>query len=986
MNSWENVTAENPCKECGKGDWCSTNGTYGRCNRTGDKANRTDKDGAPYYLFRLDGQPIGPRVDVSFDDAEPAPGKTEDPDTLHQIYADLQASLTLSDVHREALRKRGLTDEQIDLRGYRTLPAGRRGRQKIAEALHQKYGSALFRVPGFYFDKSNRISLAGAAGILIPVYGSEFGYIRAFKIRRDEAVDGQRYRWLSSNHRGGPGPGSLVHWPIGISSPAAIVRVTEGPLKADIATALSGLPTIAIPGVGTWKKCIPVLRELRAETVRLAFDADARTNPTVARSLKDLAAALQKAKFTVELESWSAEQGKGIDDLLDAGGNPEVLASDGATKAIQEIADAAGVVDVDHDKILSRLTEVVGKGPETFFQDADLLRSLAHFKVNDPARFAVLKAEIKKANIPLDSLREVLKREMRNVRNAQPMPIASGECYRVVDGRICQVVSTPNGQPVEIPLANFNANITQTITRDDGVESWTVFGVQGEAAGDELHRVYIRAGKFASLDWVSEEWAGKAIIYAGAGKRDHLRAAIETLSKNREFKTEYTHTGWREFNGQWYFLHAGGAVGQYGPVPRIDVFLPDNLSGFRLPDSRGDPREAVQASLRLLDLGPDRITLPILAGVYRAVLGGCDFSLFLAGATGVFKTEFAALAQRHFGAGLDARHLPGNWSSTANALEILGFTLKDCLYVVDDFAPSGSATDVLRLHREADRLLRGQGNATGRQRLNRDCTARPDKRPRGLPLATGEDLPNGHSLRARMLTVDVGPDDIKPDLLTLCQKDAAAGLYAKSLAGFIQWLAPNMKAIAGRLRQEVNDRRAAASSGNQHARTPEIAGNLGLGLRYFLEYAVESKAITAAQSSELSDRGWRAILEVANAQAEKQQDAEPTEQFFRRLCSAIDSRRCHIAGSGDFDFGRPIGWKDGESLYLDPEAAYAEVQGLSREQGNVFPVSLPTLMKRMREKDLLVSCEDGRATVRKVNGVTGKRCRVLHVAVDALAA
>ena len=48
---------------------------------------------------------------------------------------------------------------------------------------------------------------------------------------------------------------------------------------------------------------------------------------------------------------------------------------------------------------------------------------------------------------------------------------------------------------------------------------------------------------------------------------------------------------------------------------------------------------------------------------------------------------------------MDARHLPGSWSSTGNALEGLAFSAKDVLLVVDDFAPTGSATDVQRMHR-----------------------------------------------------------------------------------------------------------------------------------------------------------------------------------------------------------------------------------------------------------------------------------------------
>jgi len=42
------------------------------------------------------------------------------------------------------------------------------------------------------------------------------------------------------------------------------------------------------------------------------------------------------------------------------------------------------------------------------------------------------------------------------------------------------------------------------------------------------------------------------------------------------------------------------------------------------------------------------------------------------------------------------------------------------LLVVDDFVPKGSQNDVQRTHREADRLLRAQANASGRGRI-RQC-------------------------------------------------------------------------------------------------------------------------------------------------------------------------------------------------------------------------------------------------------------------------
>ena len=67
-----------------------------------------------------------------------------------------------------------------------------------------------------------------------------------------------------------------------------------------------------------------------------------------------------------------------------------------------------------------------------------------------------------------------------------------------------------------------------------------------------------------------------------------------------------------------------------------------------------------------------------------------------------------------------------------------------------------------RYHKEADRLFRGQGNHAGRQRMRADGSLRPAKPPRGLILSTGEDVPRGQSLRARLLVLEVSPGRLRP--------------------------------------------------------------------------------------------------------------------------------------------------------------------------------------------------------------------------------
>jgi hypothetical protein len=177
-------------------------------------------------------------------------------------------------------------------------------------------------VPGFYVaerDGEHWWSLAGAAGLLIPVCNRD-GHIIALKVRADDPGDGPKYTTMSSAKYNGPGPGAQVHIPLHDGIDSSRVRVTEGELKADVATVLSGMLTISVPGVALWRKALPVLQSMAPEQVLLAFDADWRSNAHVAQALGHAAQALVQAGYTVEVEDWNPELGKGIDDLL-AGGH-----------------------------------------------------------------------------------------------------------------------------------------------------------------------------------------------------------------------------------------------------------------------------------------------------------------------------------------------------------------------------------------------------------------------------------------------------------------------------------------------------------------------------------------------------------------------------------------------------------------------------------------------------------------------------------------
>jgi hypothetical protein len=466
----------------------------------------------------------------------------------------------------------------------------------------------------------------------------------------------------------------------------------------------------------------------------------------------------------------------------------------------------------------------------------------------------------------------------------------------------------------------------------------------------------------------------------------------------------FTHTGWHlSHDGVWYYFHGGGILGAGGHVPNMEVVLPGSLRPMRLPEppGRDAAAAAVKASLRLIDVAPFTVTVPLWLAVWRACLGRLDFGLHIVGMSGVGKSELTALAQQHYGAGFDRTNLPGNWFSTENALEMLAFQAKDMIVVIDDFCPKGNASDISAMHKKADRLFRALGNGSSRGRLRRDLSAQPERPPRGLMISSGEDLLQGHSLQARVVILDFPRDGMDWAKLSACQSDAAEGLYAQAMAAYLQWLAPRYEAIQRALPNKIRELRQEFSSAAQHQRTPEAIANLLVGLSNFLEFAQEVGALTAAECKGTWDLA-RVVLEaVAHAQAGHHDDDKPAQRFLALLRGALTSGKTHIADigghaprscpaafgwrasekgvpPGDRDaavamgwtpLGDLIGWVEGDNLYLEPESTYRMVQVMARDQQQPLPITKRMLQKSLYEAGMLKSTDKGKTrdtyTIRK---------------------
>lgn len=534
------------------------------------------------------------------------------------------------------------------------------------------------------------------------------------------------------------------------------------------------------------------------------------------------------------------------------------------------------------------------------------------------------------------------------------------------------------------PLANFFAEIIEEIHVTDGRTEDTILvltgkqtrkveGEQSEKAEFLLPAVRIETQELGQFNWVLRSWGTQAVIFPGTNVKEDLRTAIQMMSRPR-VRNVYRHIGWAELGGKKAYLHAGGAITASGNDSDVEVSLPQELSKYSLT-SKSEEVEAIKATLDLVKIAPPEISWVLLAATFAPLFGPVDFAVHLTGRTGTYKSELISLWQSHYGSGMDARNLPGSWSSTPNAIEAQAFLAKNAAFTLDDFVPSGSSWQLRAYQTTADKIIRAQGNQAGRARLTDVSQLQQTYYPRGIILSTGEDTPEGHSVRARMMIMEISPGDIKPTELTKAQKKREA--YPKTTETIIRGLIKKPININPFV-EEWRDKNLDLG----HTRTPSMFARLIVVGEYVINKAVALKAISQATANKMEEEMVSAITLAAEQQASFLESADPCDAF----CCTI--RHCFAAGLGHVrtlnggipkdptrlgwttddnlgdmptfrSHGPQIGWVDWNSkeLLLD---AVSGLNTVKKVAGNDITLTKQTLIKRLKDASLLTRTDDQR--------------------------
>lgn len=211
-------------------------------------------------------------------------------ETRNEVYRMLLGMLPLEEKHRMDLMRRGMTEAQIYEFGVKSLPTA--GLTSIPQYLIER-GYNLKGIPLFGRRAGKwQLCLQGRqSGYFIPYYDYQ-GRIEQLQIRYDvdlqqgmskediQALKSRRYRWASSNgYEDGAAARNIPFWGrIGLFKDSEFMCITEGGLKASVASYISGDWFCAIPGVSCYDAFHKICKYAKRnhKTLIEAFDMDGK--------------------------------------------------------------------------------------------------------------------------------------------------------------------------------------------------------------------------------------------------------------------------------------------------------------------------------------------------------------------------------------------------------------------------------------------------------------------------------------------------------------------------------------------------------------------------------------------------------------------------------------------------------------------------------------------------------------------------------------
>lgn len=652
--------------------------------------------------------------------------------------------------------------------------------------------------------------------------------------------------------------------------------------------------------------------------------------------------------------------------------------------------------------IVSALRSIVSATEKSFLHvfENNILDSFRTILEKDKIIYNRIMELYKEAGLPTGVLESVIKGDFSDVlSDTQSFSFGNAIYNLKVSKKGCNFKK----------LTNFDAWIAEEITLDDDIEKTITFTIYSKSEnGSSFPPIEVEADKFDSMKWVTSSLGSAADIRPGA--REHTRSAIKNTGANAIKINAYKYTGWKKIDDQWVYLTTAGGISEKGLDKSIRVLLPDNLINVHIPVPDVDISTAVKASLRIFDLVPISVAAPIISSIYRAPLDHLepiDYSLFMVGGSGGFKSEIAALAMAHWGKGFKRKTLPGDIITTPNENEKRLYFLKDGLFVYDDYLEDNPPIPIVQMRNNLNRIIRSVGNRAARGRM----TSAKTYYPRSQVLITAEVIPEGINAKkgissmARIFVINNIKGTADVDVLTEMQGYAASGLLSAAMFYYIQWLSSRIDEwepwIKNRIQELRTDlRQDTQGNAEEHARKVDTRVSLIIGYEVFSKFMLDNHIF----SEEEIVGSWQTVFETltdrSNYTQENYAQKEPHTIFVELLTDELLTGKAHLINiskqplihSNRWGYppitnppshaGKQIGWIDGRDVYFLPDLAWEIVERSAQEKKIPLATTKTLLQKSLKEHGITICPSSGRLVEQKV--IKGIRHNVLHILASTL--
>lgn len=522
--------------------------------------------------------------------------------------------------------------------------------------------------------------------------------------------------------------------------------------------------------------------------------------------------------------------------------------------------------------------------------------------------------------------------------------------------RIFFAQKTKKGYEV-ITIANFCVWIDkEEIVHDEFGNTTRIYTIVGKnETGKKISPFKIEATEFGEMNWTDLYLGKDCYIYDKPKNKFRVYEAIQRHPFTSQAKTTtvYGYTGWLESDKGLRYLFPNFSQKKHN----LEASLPDVLSAYSIPCATDQEKvEGLKKSLMFLSVANPRITIPLLATMYLAPLTSlvnADFTVWLYGETGSFKTTLTKHIMNHFGK-FDNHVI--TWNATPNALERYASIIGDAPLVIDDYAPQPDQASQTRLDQTVERVIRDAGNNAGRARMKANLSLQHIYRKRGIIIATGEQLPKGQSVLARIYGISISKQDVNLSELKQAQLNREKH-YGFATSAYIDWIeivgAEKVKEIFEAAENTFIEK---TNNDFQNSYTPDrlrqAAAKLYAAFEVMLQMMLQHGIVESVELEKFRNVAIQAIAANVLNFSEDFGNESVLQRVFETIETMIHTRQVVVVNAEEANSAQytvpVIGYIDDVNLYLLWSVTYDQILKYLKSIGSPFTYTRLATQKALR--------------------------------------